>query len=464
MIDTKKPKIGVLALMLGAYEPIFPGITKRQEEYVKSLLIPLAEYADFAFLGAAKSRTEIEEKTAEYNSSCDGILILLLSYSEGQHLVRAMQHNHLPLALALVQPDETVEDDFGELELTVNQGIHGSQDNANCLLRAGIPCSFFAGSKEGGAFSSFIEDFALASKTVSALSNMRIGVIGKLPGMGDVITDDMAFYRVVGPEFTYDSIGSIQSAFATVTTQEIENVLKRDREIFDIDKNLSEKDHAYAIQLYLGIKKYLLNNNYSGYTLHFDEMGADGRFRQLPLLAASHLMADGYGYAAEGDAVTASIMSAIFTLCGNANFSEMYMMDLKRDAILFCHAGEGNWATARKDKKPILLDRFFGEGGLENPPTPIFTPTPGRATVMTLVHLGGDSFKLVCSHGEILDKSDLKGCDMPYFFFKPKSGAAACAKGWLEHGGGHHEVVVLGDFTNRIKLLCKMLNIEYTEV
>ena len=34
-----------------------------------------------------------------------------------------MQRNTLPLALALVQPDETVGDDFEEWELTVNQGI-----------------------------------------------------------------------------------------------------------------------------------------------------------------------------------------------------------------------------------------------------------------------------------------------------------------------------------------------------
>ena len=101
------------------------------------------------FPKVALNRADIEALTAQYNAQeLDGILILLLSYSQGQYLVRAMQHNHLPLALALVQPDETVGDDFEELELTVNQGIHGSQDNANCLLRAGIPCAYFAGSRK----------------------------------------------------------------------------------------------------------------------------------------------------------------------------------------------------------------------------------------------------------------------------------------------------------------------------
>ena len=44
----------------------------------------------------------------------------MLSYSQGQYLVHAMQRNTLPLALALVQPDETVGDDFEEWGLTVN--------------------------------------------------------------------------------------------------------------------------------------------------------------------------------------------------------------------------------------------------------------------------------------------------------------------------------------------------------
>ena len=61
-------------------------------------------------------------------------------------------------------------------------------------------------------------------------------------------------------------------------------------------------------------------------------------------------MADGYGYAAEGDATAAMLMAAMLRLCGQAGFSEMYMMDIAREAILLCHAGEGNWAYAAGTK------------------------------------------------------------------------------------------------------------------
>ncbi|HWQ98575.1 MAG TPA: arabinose isomerase [Clostridia bacterium] len=459
------PKLGVLALMLEAYEPIFSGITERQTAYVKEVLASLADTAEFRFDALALNRGDIERMTAAYNrEALDGILILLCSYSQGQYLVRAMQQNRLPLALALIQPDETVGDDFEELELTVNQGIHGSQDNANALLRAGIPCAYYAGSRFDGKLRAFVADFSAAARTVQRMKTMRIGIIGKLAGMGDVVTDDMAFFRKLGPEFIYDSIGTVTKYVEQVSQHEIEERVALERELFDVDPAMPPERHAYAVRLYLGLKRYVEENGYAGYTAHFEEFGADGRYLQLPLLAASNLLAEGYGYAAEGDASCAAMVASLGTLCGIANFSEMYMMDLKRDAILLCHAGEGNWKTCRKDKKPFLMDRVFNEGGLSNPPTPIFAPDAGRASLVSIVHLGGERFRLVVSHGTLPEQPVLRKIDMPYIFFQPDSGAATLAQRWLEAGGTHHETVVYGDYRARLKLFARLLDVEYMEL
>ena len=116
---------------------------------------------------------------------------------------------------------------------------------------------------------------------------------------------------------------------------------------------------------------------YAGFSFHFDSIGGDGRFEQLPLLAASDLMADGYGYAAEGDTNTASLMCAAQTMIGDAHFSEMYAMDWELDSVLISHMGEGNWRIARRDRPVRLIDRALGIGRLDNPPTPVFSAEPG---------------------------------------------------------------------------------------
>lgn len=464
-MQERLPKLGVLALMLEDYLPLFDGIEQAQTAYVREILDSLDDVAEFVFPHAALNREQIEDLVRQYNASqLDGIVIFLLTYSQGMYLVHAMQENHLPLALALVQPEQTVRKDFIEWDYTVNQGIHGSQDNANCLMRAGIPCVFFAGDRTAPAFHTFLSDFAAAAKTASDMRGMKIGVIGKLPGMGDVFTDDMAIFRKLGPELRYDSIGTIHRCCEAVTEQAICEQVALDEEIYDVDPSMPRSVHEQAARMYLGLRSYLQEQGLAGYTLHYGECGEDGRFSQLPLLAASNLLADGYGYAAEGDSTAAILVAAMQSLCGCANFTEMYMMDFARKAILFCHQGEGNWRTCRKGRKPFLKDRVLSEGGLSNPPTPIFTPDPGRACVLSLTHVCADRFRLLCVPGEILDEEGLLHVDMPYMFFRPDSGVEACVTGWLAHGGTHHEAVVYGDMAARVQLLCKILDIEYVQL
>ena len=152
------------------------------------------------------------------------------------------------------------------------------------------------------------------------------------------------------------------------------------------------------------------------------------------------------------------------TLCGAAGFTEMYMMDFKREAILMCHQGEGNWRLCRADRRPYLKNRVLSEGGLSNPPTPIFTPEPGRACILSLTHLTADRFRLVCAPGEILPDADLLHVDMPYLFFRPDSGVRSCMTAWLEQGGTHHEALVLGDRLDRIRLFCRLWNVEFVQL
>ena len=108
-----------------------------------------------------------------------------------------------------------------------------------------------------------------------------------------------------------------------------------------MDKNLHKESHKEAIRIYLGLKHLCEEMGFEAIQLILNVFGADGRFRQLPLYAASHMMADGYGYSAEGD-VCCALVKMGHLLCGIANFTEMYMIDYALDAVICCHAGEGN--------------------------------------------------------------------------------------------------------------------------
>jgi L-arabinose isomerase len=244
----------------------------------------------------------------------------------------------------------------------------------------------------------------------------------------------------------------------------VEQLVKQHHDRFEVAEDLPRERHEYAARIELAIRGMLEEHDYAAFSFHFDSLGGDGRFKQLPLLAASDLMADGYGFAAEGDTNTAVLMCAAQTMIGNAHFSEFYAMDWELDSILISHMGEGNWRIARKDRPTKLIDRELGIGRLDNPPTPVFSAEPGIATTAALVPLEGEIYRLVVGRGEVLDTPELPQVEMHYFHFRPEQGMEGFMNDWLSLGAPHHFVTNLGDHVARWKRFAELLDLAYEEI
>lgn len=462
----RKPQIGLLGIMQELYDKSLPGITKRQEKYAREVCDRLSDVADWCFTRPARNRQDIEEILGDFNhQGLDGVMIVMLTYGPAMRTVRALQKNNLPILLANIQPVPEVARDWDMADLTYNQGIHGAQDMANAIIRTvGDRFEVISADWKTGEFKNFVEDWARAAQTATGLKKMKIAAIGKMHGMGDTLSDEAAFTRVIGPEINREYIGQIFRNMENVTDKQIDEQVEIEKERFEVDDDMPDKNFRYAVQMYLGFRKFLEEGGYAGFSAHFDTFNGDGRFEQINMLAASNLMADGYGYAAEGDTNTASMVAAGHILEENAHFTEMYAMDFKRESMLMSHMGEGNWKIARKDKPIRLAHRELGIGDLENPPTTVFMVEPGPATIVSLVHLVGEHFRLVVAQGEILDTQEYPNIKMPYFHFKPDSGLRTCNDGWLKAGGTHHQALHLGDQRRKWKMLCRILGIEYVEV
>lgn len=462
----RKPKIGVLGIMQELYDKSLPDITDRQEAFAREVCGQLSEIADFDFPKAARNRKDIEEVLGGFNHRrLDGVMIIMLTYGPSMRTVRALQKNNLPLLLANIQPKPEITTDWDMADLTYNQGIHGAQDMVNAIIRThGENFEVISADWKSKEFKDYVDIWSRAAQAAAELKQMRIASIGKMHGVGDGLSDEASFTRIIGPEVNREYIGEIYRKMESVSDEEINDQVAIERNRFDVDDDMPEKNLRYAVRMYLGFKKFLDENDYHGFSAHFDAFKGDGRFEQINMLAASNLMAEGYGYGAEGDTNTASLVAAGHVLEANAHFTEMYAMDFKRKSILMSHMGEGNWKIARKDRSVRLANRTLDIGGLENPPTAVFMAEPGPATIVSLVPLVGDQFRLVVSYGEILNTEEYPTIEMPHFHFKPASGLRECNDGWLKAGGTHHQVLHLGDQRQKWRMLCNILGIEYKEV
>lgn len=466
MRKNRKPRIGLLGIMQELYDESLPGITKRQENYAREVCSQLDDIADWSFPRAARNRSDIENIMGDFNDEgLDGIMIVMLTYGPSMRTARALQKNNLPIILANIQPEPVVRTDWDMADLTYNQGIHGAQDMANALLRtSGDSFEVISADWKSDEFKSYVSDWSVSAMAASELKKMKIACFGKMHGVGDALTDDAALTRIIGPEVNREYMGDVFRLMDAVTDDVLDKEVEGHKERFEVDDHMPADTLRYAVRMYLGFKDFLETNNYEGFSTHFDSFKGDGRFSQINMLAASNLMAEGYGYGAEGDTNTASMVAAGHLLSGAAHFTEMYAMDFKKGSMLMSHMGEGNWKIARKGKPVRLANRKLGIGDLDNPPTPVFMAQPGPATMVSLVGLSMGSFRLVLTYGDILDTEEIETIEMPYFHFKPKNGLRKTNDGWLRAGGTHHQTLLLGDQRKKWRMLAQMLKIEIVEV
>jgi L-arabinose isomerase len=456
-----RPRIGLLGIMQALYDEMLPGITERQAAYAQALADALAGEAEIVVAPPARDRDDIDRTVRSFDG-LDGLLVVMLTYGPAMRLSRALADTRLPVCLVNVQPEGEVTAAWDMADLTYNQGIHGAQDTANAMVRSGRPFHVITDDWRSPSFASAVGSWARAAAAVVRWRSLRVGVFGyAMNGMGDIRVDEHTLMRELGPEVVSLAPGEILRA--DVSDEDVAAVIAFEDAQFEIDPALSRAEREDHARMQVAIERVLSEAGCRAYSTHFGAIAEDGRFSRLPLAAASSLMAAGYGFGAEGDALTAALMSAARVLLGETQFTEMYAMDFASDSILMSHMGEGNWRLARPDRPVRLIKRPLGIGGLDDPPTFLFQYAPGPATLATLVALG-DRFRLVVAEGEILERDELPKLEMPYGFFRPVSGVRECMNGWLRLGGPHHQVLNPGHTAAAWEIFGELAGIEVVRV
>ena len=465
-MSDRKPRIGILGIMQDLYDDMIPGIARRQEGYAAELASRLASVGEFIPSKAIKYREDAERAMGEFEASdLDGVLVVMLTYGPAMRVARLLAESRLPVCLANIQPEPSVTAAWDMADMTYNQGVHGAQDTANAMVRAGRRFSVLTDDWQAETFLADVGRWARAAAAVTRWHSLKVAIFGyAMNDMGDIRVDESALIRSLGPEILAVAPGDLYRGMQAVTSAQVAQVIADEDAQFEIDPRLSAEEREDHARMQVAIEAILTERGFGAYTAHFDAIGEDGRFSRLPLAAASTLMAKGYGYGAEGDVLTSCLVSAGHELIGDAHFTEMYAMDFPSDSVLMSHMGEGNWKIARADRAVRLIKRSLGIGRLADPPTFLFQYQPGPATLASLVSLEGERFRLVVAEGENLDSAELPALEMPYGQFRPSSGLRACLNGWLAAGGTHHEVMNLGYHAADWKVFCQLAGIEFVQV
>src|SRR6202042_2282128 len=341
----RKPRIGILGIMQDLYDDMIPGIAQRQAGYAAEIAAHLADVGEFIPSQPVKYREDAEREMRAFEAAdLDGVMVVMLTYGPAMRVARLLSESRLPILMANIQPEPSVTPAWDMADMTYNQGVHGSQDTANAMVRAGRRFSVLTDDWKADSFRDDVARWARAAAAVTAWKSLKVAIFGyAMNDMGDIRVDESALIRSLGPEILAVAPGDMYRGMLAVTDAEAAGVIAFEDANFEMAERLSAGERQDHARMQVAIERILTDRGFGAYTAHFDAIGEDGRFSRLPLAAASSLMAKGYGYAAEGDVLTACLVSAGHTLIGDAHFTEMYAMDFPSDSVLMSHMGEGNW-------------------------------------------------------------------------------------------------------------------------
>jgi L-arabinose isomerase len=217
-----------------------------------------------------------------------------------------------------------------------------------------------------------------------------------------------------------------------------------------------------AARIELGLRSFLEDGGFHGFTDTFENLHG---LKQLPGIAAQRLMADGYGFGAEGDwkhaALVRSMKVMAHGLPGGTSFMEdyTYHFDPAGPSVLGSHMLEICPSIAAN--RPSCEVHPLGIGGKEDPVRLVFDSATGTAVNATVVDMG-DRFRMVVNVVDVIEPlAPLPSLPVARALWKPLPNLETAAAAWIHAGGAHHTGFSLALTPEHLEDFASMAGLEF---
>jgi L-arabinose isomerase len=212
----------------------------------------------------------------------------------------------------------------------------------------------------------------------------------------------------------------------------------------------------------LGLRAFLQEGGFSAFTDTFEDLHG---LEQLPGLAVQRLMAEGYGFGAEGDWKTAALVRAVKVMAtglpGGTSFMEdyTYHLDPKGAKVLGAHMLEVCPTIAQG--KPRLEVHPLSIGGKADPARLVFDTAPGPAVNAAVIDLG-NRFRLVVNAVDaVAPDAPLPKLPVARALWVPRPDLKVAAAAWIHAGSSHHTAFSLAIAPEHLRDFAEMAGVEF---
>lgn len=383
---------------------------------------------------------------ANSTPACIGVITWMHTFSPAKMWITGLQILKKPLLHLHTQfnrdiPYADIDMDF----MNLNQSAHGGREYGFIVSRLRKNRKVVVGHWKDESIRDRVGVWMRAAAAWHDWQNGKVARFGDnmrevAVTEGDKVEAQIKFgYSVSGY-----GVGDLVRAIKEVPEPDVAELVEEYISTYDVNKaGLPGGEYHPNVRVQaryeLGMKTFLEKGNFTAFTTTFEDLHG---LEQLPGLAVQRLMAQGYGFGAEGDWKHAALVRALKVmgqgLPGGTSFMEDYTYHLDPAGMKVLGAHMLEICPTISTRKPRLEVHPLGIGGKADPARLVFGVPDGPGINASIIDMG-NRFRMIVNPVDVVSPDgEFPKLPVARAMWKPKPNLQVGAAAWILAGGAHH--------------------------
>jgi L-arabinose isomerase len=440
------------------------------EEFDRSSRLPIR----VVFKPVVTTPEAILQLCREANASpnCVGVVCWMHTFSPAKMWIAGLTALQKPIAHLHTQfnrdlPWDTIDMDF----MNLNQAAHGDREFGFICTRLRRPRKVVVGHWQDEEVQDRLAAWMRAATGLHEMRRMKVVRFGDNMRQVAVTEGDKVEAQIrFGVEVNGYSVGQLAKMIDDTSDLEIDRLVEQYDQCYAVAESMQpgqprRSDLRYAAKIELGLRAFLEAGGFGAFSNSFEDLTG---IEQLPGIAVQRLMAEGYGFGAEGDWKTAALTRALKTMAyglpGGTSFMEDYTYHLHPHGTKVLGAHMLEICPSLTDEKPSCEIHPLGIGGKKDPIRLVFNAAPRRGVNVALLDLG-DRFRMVVNEVDgVVPDQTLPRLPVARAFWSPRPDLKTAAAAWIYAGAPHHFVLSQSLTVEHLEDFAEMAGIECVRI
>src|SRR5579883_3168571 len=402
---------------------------------------------------------------------CVGVIAWMHTFSPAKMWIGGLKQLRKPLLHLHTQynrelPWATIDMDF----MNLHQSAHGDREFGFLGSRLRLNRRVITGFWQDQDVIAGLNTWARAACAWHDAQGMKIARFGdNMRNVAVTEGDKVEAELRLGYSVNGYGVGDLAERFRQVSDAEAEKLACEYEESYILAEPLRRHGARRealreAARIEIALRDFLREGNFKAFTDTFEDLHG---LPQLPGIAVQRLMADGYGFGAEGDWKTAALVRAMKVMSaglpGGTSFMEDYTYDFGQPSkTLGAHMLEICPSIA--ESRPSLEIHPLSIGGRDDPVRLVFNARSGPALNVCLIDLG-NRFRMIVNEVDVVPPAEpLPKLPVARAVWVPRPNLKLATTAWIYAGGSHHTSFSQASITESLADFAEIGGIEFLRI